>query len=147
MNEAREWALESLRTDAQFLYTPPQIALACIFHFEKELVRDFLGLKFPPGSALTPVKEGEKKEDAAEMLLRVIEECDELISERLNIIRSRTKQETVTLVTNIDKRLYQCRKLLDSSASSAADSGSDTAAKRKADSSEDRESKKPRADQ
>jgi len=146
MNQAREWALETLRTDAQFVYTPPQIALACIYHFERELVGEFLSIKFPPGSTLTPPKpEDTKGEDAAEKLIRTVRDCDELISDRLKVIQSRTKQDTVSLVTGIDKKLYQCRKLLDSATGSSGDSGSDTT-KRKADPSEDRETKKPRAD-
>lgn len=145
MDEARQWALESLRTDAQFLFTPPQIALACIYHFEKELVREFLAVKFPVGSTLTPGKpeEGASRVDAAETLIRVVQDCDELISTRLNTIQARSKEDTISLVTEIDKKLYQCRKALDSSTSNGEIS--DTA-KRKADSSEERETKKLRTD-
>jgi len=145
MDEARQWALESLRTDAQFLFTPPQIALACIYHFEKGLVREFLMIKFPVGSTLSQGKpeEGGSRLGAAETLIRVVEDCDELVSTRLNTIQARSKEDSISLVTEIDKKLYRCRKALDSTTSNGEIS--DTA-KRKADSSEERETKKPRPD-
>lgn len=117
LDDARQWGMESLRTDAQFLYTPPQIALACIFHYSPQLVLDFLAIKFPRGTVLSPVtgEEGRvKQEDAKDILLKTVEECDELISERLKMVRERTKEDTVNLVKGIDKKLYQARKVLDS---------------------------------
>jgi hypothetical protein len=137
MDDSRQWGLESLRTDAQFLYTPPQIALSCLFHFNKELVRQFLSIKFPPGRTLAA---GEAMQvDAAEMLLKTVMACDVLITERLGVIQERSKEDTVALVKGIDKKLWQCRKLLDAAESS------DTA-KRKASSPDDREAKKPKAE-
>lgn len=137
MDDSRQWALESLRTEAQFLYTPPQIALSCLFHFDKSLVRDFLAIKFPSGRTLS-VGQG-KTEDAAEVLLKTVAECDLLITERLGVIQGRSKEDTVSLVKGIDKKLWQCRKLVDVS------DGSDTG-KRKAESPDDREVKKPKAE-
>jgi len=153
MDDARQWGLESLRTDAQFLFTPPQIALACIFHFNKELIREFLSIKFPPGRLLSSRKPRDakddnietldvtKQEDAAHKLMETIVSCDTLIFERLDVIQSRSKEDTVKLATEIDKKLYQCKKVLDSMELPA-----DTA-KRKAPSPDtDRESKKPKAE-
>jgi cyclin H len=144
MDDARQWALESLRTEAQFLFTPPQIALACIFHFDGVLVRDFLANKFPPGRVFSPVKsepeavkDGET--DAAGKLLDMVVACDILISERLEIIQARSKEDTVKLVTEIDKKLYKCRKQLD------AVESEDTA-KRKASSPDERPVKKVKAE-
>jgi cyclin H len=138
LDQARQWALESLRTDAQFLYTPPQIALACIFHIDNLLIRDFLGIKFPPGRGLSPMTLNEstetvKQPDAAEKLLETVVSCDALISERLDVIQERSKEDTVKLVTEIDKKLYKCKKQLDS----IEDTG-----KRKAESPDEREVKK-----
>jgi cyclin H len=148
LDDARQWGLDSLRTDAQFLFTPPQIALACLFHFNAELVRQFLAIKFPPGRILSPanttkmdvvleiakqeldVLQG-KEEDAAEKLLKTVMECDVLICERLDVIKDRSKE----YVTGIDKKLYQCKKLLDSQ-STESSPPSDTA-KRKSDTSDD----------
>jgi hypothetical protein len=118
MDDARQWGLESLRTDAQFLFTPPQIALSCIYHFSNDLIREFLALKFPPGQTLSPAKaEVDVKnvvvEDAADRLLATVVACDTLISERLEVIETRSKDDTVKLVTGIDKKLYKCRKQLD----------------------------------
>jgi cyclin H len=133
MDDARQWGLESLRTDAQFLFTPPQIALACIFHYNKDIVQKFLDIKFPPGRVLS---EKEGGGDAAEKLIKTVVECDRLISERLGVIRERSKE----YVTGIDKKLYQCRKLLDS-----LELNTDTA-KRKATSPDDREVKKSKSE-
>jgi hypothetical protein len=144
MDEARSWGLESLRTDAQFLFTPPQIALACLYHFNEGIVRRFLRIKFPPGRVLSPsvttkdhamavVMKRELEEDAAEKLLKTVVECDTLITKRLEGIKERSKE----YVTGIDKKLYQCKKLLDSmSKESSPPSASDTA-KRKSDVSDD----------
>ena len=131
MDDARQWGLGSLRTDAQFLFTPPQIALACIFHFNEDVVRRFLQIKFPPGRVLSG-KAGDT--DAAGKLIKTVMECDTLISERLGVIRERSKE----YVTGIDKKLYQCRKLLDS-----MESNTDTA-KRKTTSPDERDVKKPK---
>ena len=142
MDEARRWGSESLRTDVQFLFTPPQIALACILHFNSSLTRQFLAIKFPPGRHIWPPKtdpaleiakelEGGKKEGAAEKLLKIIVECDMLISERLDAIKDRSKE----YVTAIDKKLYQCKKLLESQ-STESSPPSDTG-KRKSDISDD----------
>ena len=133
MDDARQWGLESFRTDAQFLFTPPQIALACIFHFNEDIVRKFLDIKFPPGRVLW---ENHGGGDAAEKLIKTVVECDRLISERLGVIRERSKE----YVTGIDKKLYQCRKLLDS-----LELNPDIA-KRKATSPDDREVKKPKSE-
>jgi len=126
LDDARQWGMESLRTEAQFLFTPPQIALSCIFHYSPDLVQEFLAIKFPPGRVLSPVaaagEEGRvKQEDARDVLLRTIEACDELISERINVVRGRTKEETVNLVKGIDKKLYQSRKMLDSMGADGVD--------------------------
>jgi hypothetical protein len=126
LDDARQWGMESLRTEAQFLFTPPQIALSCIFHYSPDLVQEFLAIKFPPGRVLSPVaaagEEGRvKQEDARDVLLRTIEACDELISERINVVRGRTKEETVNLVKGIDKKLYQSRKILDSMGADGVD--------------------------
>lgn len=133
MDDARQWGLESLRTDAQFLFTPPQIALACVFHFNEDIVRKFLEIKFPPGRVLS---EKSVDGDAAEKLIKTVVECDRLISERLGVIKERSKE----YVTGIDKKLYQCRKLLDSMGSNTDN------AKRKAASPDDREVKKPKSE-
>lgn len=165
MDDARQWALESLRTDAQFLYTPPQIALSCILHFNQDLIRQFVSLKFPPGRQLSPatravtpvastagttvppatsptvvptvgkIADG----DASERLLITIIQCDNLISKRLEIIKDRSKE----YVTQIDKKLYQCKKVLDSLESST--SSVDTA-KRKVSSPDEREVKKVKSE-
>jgi hypothetical protein len=154
LDEARQWGSESLRTDAQFLFTPPQIALACLFHFNSDLVRQFLAIKFPPGRILAPstndpVLDLAKqeldvagKEDAAQKLIKTVMECDILISERLDVIKDRSKQ----YVTSIDKKLYQCKKSLDSQ-STESSPPSDTS-KRKSDLSDDntRHSKKSKAE-
>lgn len=150
MDDARQWGSESLRTDAQFLFTPPQIALACIFHHNKELVRKLLSIKFPPGRLLSPIKSENGKvdpmddmnqEDAATKLMEAVVACDMLISERLGVIHARNKEETVKLATEIDKKLYRCKKVLD-----AVESPADTA-KRKASSPEgNRDLKKPKAE-
>ena len=143
MDDARQWGLESLRTDAQFLFTPPQIALACIFHFDDDLIRNFLAIKFPPGRLLSPVKSNKEvkesglKHDAAVILLETVAACDTLISERLGVIQGRSKDDTIKLVTGIDKKLYQCRKYFDS-----AGLGSEDTAKRKSSTPDDREVKK-----
>ena len=126
LDDARQWGMESLRTEAQFLFTPPQIALSCIFHYSPDLVQEFLAIKFPPGRVLSPVaaagEEGRvKQEDARDVLLRTIEACDELISERINVVRGRTKEETVNLVKGIDKKLYQSRKMLGSMGADGVD--------------------------
>jgi Cyclin C-terminal domain len=120
MDDARQWGLESLRTDAQFLFTPPQIALSCIYHFDNDLTSEFLALKFPPGQTLSLAKvdpevkrEEVGKEDAVEILLGTVLACDTLISSRLEVIETRSKDDTVKLVTGIDKKLYKCRKQLD----------------------------------
>ena len=133
MDDARQWGSESFRTDAQFLFTPPQIALACIFHFNEDIVRKFLEIKFPPGRVSLEKHGGG---DAAEKLINTVVECDRLISERLGVIRERSKE----YVTGIDKKLYQCRKLLDS-----LELNPDIA-KRKATSPDDREVKKPKSE-
>jgi cyclin H len=130
MDDARQWGIESLRTDAQFLYTPPQIALGCIFHFNGDLVRDFLSVKFPVGQGDV------KRDDTAEKLVSIVVDCDSLITERLELVEMRSKDETVKLVTGIDKKLWQCRKVLDS-----LEASSDTA-KRKSLSPDTREVKK-----
>jgi cyclin H len=151
MDDARQWALESLRTDAQFLYTPPQIALACIFHFNQELVRQFLSIKFPPGRMLSPTKmtqqdattevtSNERQEDAAEKLMATVVECEMLISDRLAVIKERSKE----YVTGIDKKLWLCKKLLDSRESSSPSTPDTT--KRKAPSPDSREVKKPKSE-
>ena len=150
LDDARQWGSESLRTDAQFLFTPPQIALACLFHFNANLVRVFLGIKFPPGRILSPSKDPAldvaKQEleggDAAQTLLKTIMECDVLISERLSAIKDRSKE----YVTGIDKKLYKCKKLLDSQ--SAESSPPSDTAKRKSDVSDDniRQLKKVKAE-
>lgn len=151
MDDARQWALESLRTDAQFLYTPPQIALACIFHFNYELIRRFLSIKFPPGCVLSPTNttapqnstietaQNGKREGAAHKLIATVVECDTLISDRLAVVKERSRE----YVTAIDKKLWKCKKLLDSVESSS--STSDTA-KRKAPSPDSRDVKKPKSE-
>ena len=141
LDDARQWASKSLRTDAQFLYTPPQIALSCIFHFNVELVRRFLSIKFPPGRILsrphlTQTIEDTTQEDAAHKLMDIIITCDTLISDRLKVVDARSKEE----VTAIDKKLWQCRKLLDS-----VESTLDTA-KRKSASPDGRQVKKARVE-
>jgi cyclin H len=152
MDDARQWALESLRTDAQFLYTPPQIALACIFHFNQELVRRFLSIKFPPGCVLSPTMkttprnstietaQNGMQEDAAHKLMATVVECDRLISDRLAVVKERSRG----YVTSIDKKLWQCKKLLDSLESSSP-STPDTA-KRKAHSPDSRDVKKTKSE-
>jgi cyclin H len=83
MDDARQWGSEGPRTDAQFLFTPPQIALACIFHFNEELVRKFLSLKFFPRTLLLPkspsTTEDTNQEDMLEKLMSTIMQCDTLI--------------------------------------------------------------------
>ena len=144
MDEARQWGQESLRTDAQFLYTPPQIALACIFHYNEELVREFLKIKFVAASVSSSVGENDTvrlengQEDPAERLISVVVACDALITERLEVIQTRSKEDEHLLVKGIDKKLWQCRKVLD-----AQESSGDTP-KRKASSQEEREVKKPK---
>jgi cyclin H len=146
LDDARHWGMESLRTDAQFLFTPPQIALSCIFHYSPILVQEFLAIKFPRGRVLSPVtgeREGKvKQEDARDVLLRTIEACDTLISERIKLVQGRTKEETVNLVKGIDKKLYQSRKLLDSL---EAD-GMDTAKRKTASPPEERDVKRAKVE-
>jgi cyclin H len=133
LDDARSWGLESLRTDAQFLFTPPQVALACILHFNEDLVRKFLEIKFPPGRMLSGMP---GVGDAPQKLIKTAVECERLISERLDVIRQRSKE----YVTGIDKKLYQCKKLLDS-----IESNTNTA-KRKATPPDDRDVKKPKSE-
>jgi len=148
MDQARQWALESLRTDAQFLFTPPQIALSCIYHYNKEIIREFLIIKFPPGRVLSPVANKNLDDpkpvvvqvDAAEKLLQTVIACDVLITERLAIIHGRSKDDTVKLVTGIDKKLWRCRKHLDSV------EPSETAKRKNFSPVDDRDLKKPKAE-
>lgn len=150
LDDARQWGSESLRTDAQFLFTPPQIALACLYHFNGQLIRVFLAIKFPPGRVLAAKSVGETvrfeleggREDAAERLLKTVVECEGLIAQRLDVIKDRSKE----YVTGIDKKLYQCKKLLDSQ--STESSPPSDSAKRKSDVSDDntRPPKKAKAD-
>lgn len=123
LDDARTWALESLRTDAQFLYTPPQIALACIRHYDEEIVRLFVAVKFPDGTG---------SEGLGQRLLQTIKECEGLIAERLGVI-ARRNQEVIGV---IETKLARCKEVLDSLEPSA---------KRKADSPEAREAKKPKS--
>jgi len=147
MDESRQWAQESLRTEAQFLYTPPQIALACIFHYNEELVREFLKIKFAPGTMLSPVVndndivklENGQQKDAVEKLVGVVVACDALITERLEIIQARNKEDEHNLVKGIDKKLWQCKKILD-----VQDSSGNSTPKRKAPSPEQMDVKRPK---
>ena len=139
LDDARQRGSESLRTEAQFLFTPPQIALACIYYFNPELVRDFLRIKFPSDRTMSPLMERVKKVITGDKLLEVVVECHKLITERLDIINSRTKEDTVKLVTAVDKKLWQCRKALDSLEVSA------DPVKRKSTSPDAREIKKPKS--
>ena len=151
LDDARQWGMKSLRTDAQFLYTPPQIALACMFHYSPSLVEHFLAIKFPPGRVLSPIAgedntagEGRmKQEDAREVLLRTVKECDDFVSERIKVVEGRTKEETVNLVKGIDKKLYQSKKALDS-----VEGGEemDTAKRKTGSPAEDRETKRAKVE-
>ena len=150
LDDARQWGMKSLRTDAQFLFTPPQIALACIFHYSPGLVEEFLVIKFPRGRVLSPVAGEEvagqgrlKQEDASEVLLRTVKECDNLISERIKTIEGRTKEETVNLVKGIDKKLYQSKKALDAVGGGEE---SDTAKRKTASPPEDRGTKRAKVE-
>jgi hypothetical protein len=150
MDDARQWGMKSLRTDAQFLFTPPQIALACILHYSPGLVEAFLAIKFPRGRVLSPVAGEEvagegrvKQDDAREVLLRTVRECDDLVSERIKIVEGRTKEETVNLVKGVDKKLYQSKKALD--AVGGGDE-SDTAKRKTGSPTEDRETKRAKVE-
>ena len=124
LDDARSWASESSRTDAQFLYTPPQIALACIRHYNKEIVRLFVDIKFPPGMGAA---------ELGQRLLQTVEECEALIAERLGVIARRKGGE----IEEIETKLARCIEVLDSMEHSA---------KRKADSADEREAKKSKSD-
>ena len=123
LDDARTWALESLRTDAQFLYTPPQIALACIRHYDEDIVRMFVGTKFPDRTG---------SGELGQRLLQVVEECEGLIAERLGVIARRDEKE----IEAIEAKLARCKLAL----------GSMPSAKRKGDSPDGREVKKPKSE-
>ena len=124
LDDARTWASESLRTDAQFLYTPPQIALACIRHYNEEIVRLFVEIKFPPGMGAP---------ELGHRLLQTVEECEALIAERLRVIARRKGEE----IEEIEAKLAKCIEASDSMEHSA---------KRKTDSADGREAKKTKLD-
>jgi len=124
LDDARSWGSESLRTDAQFLYAPPQIALACIRHYDEEIVRLFLEIKFPLGMGA---------EELGQRLLQTVEECEALIVERLEVVARRKGEE----IEEIEAKLARCNEVLDSMGHSA---------KRKTSSPDGREAKKSKSD-
>jgi Cyclin C-terminal domain len=119
VDDARAWGLESLRTDAQFLYTPPQIALACIRHYDENIVQLFVETKFPDGMG---------GEELGQKLFQAVVECETLIVERLGAIARRDEKK----IEALEAKLARCKEVLDSM----------PPAKRKVDLPDEREAKK-----
>lgn len=88
---ARNLVNDALITDAVYLYTPPQIALACFRETSKETTDLYLKKKF--GNASTQFLQLEE-------LVTLIEECQELI----RTAADPTKEEAVS----IDKKVQYC---------------------------------------
>jgi hypothetical protein len=101
------------------LYTPPQIALACIRHYDEEIVPLFVETKFPDGKGA---------EELGQKLFQAVVECEALIAERLEVIARRDEKKIEVL----EAKLARCKEVLDSI----------SPAKRKVDLPDEREVKK-----
>lgn len=116
-DRGKKWLSElALLTDVQFLYTPPQIALASLYVCKASLVEEYLRRKFPPKAPVAPAvktEEGDavKTEEEEEVspppispdhdaLLSIIKDCAAKGS-----AVPETNREIVTL---IDKKCFFC---------------------------------------
>jgi cyclin H len=122
-DEARKIIDETLISDAVYLYTPPQIALACYLTVNNEIVLKYLKKKFQPVDVKQVIKEEteeelEKEADGLESteeskepegqsddlvyndLLAIIQQCQQVIKGALN-----PSKEEATL---IDRKVQYC---------------------------------------
>lgn len=87
-DNARQVVSRGFITDAPFLYSPPQIALAGLYHANKDLTLEYLSKKFSDGGS------------TAQFLQSVLDECLEEL-QRLDVPSSEQGKD-------IDRKLYAC---------------------------------------
>lgn len=91
-------------TDAEFLYTPSQVALACLHLSDRALAQRWLDYKYPnPQSGTFESEELRKQsEDAHAVIAAAIEViCD--------MIKNHGHAPEVEVVRNVDRRLRLCK--------------------------------------
>ncbi|ODV58717.1 TFIIH complex kinase subunit CCL1, partial [Ascoidea rubescens DSM 1968] len=104
-SNAKNLVKETLISDVQFLFTPPQIALACFLQVNEEITIAYLKQKFrnkraffiEDNATITNTLNNNKN---YRKLLSVIRSCQKLMKESFD--------PSIEEATNIDKKIYYC---------------------------------------